>query len=82
MLHLNPQSLVHVGCVRFQGKLCACNCTLTQLPVCPGDLANTASEALFGMLKLLDARMAELCHKSNFRVICGHEFSFPLKRCG
>lgn len=83
MLHLNLQSLLHVGCVRFQGKMSAFNCTLTWFPVvCPGDLANTASEALFRMLKLLYARMAELCHKSNFRIICGHAFSFPSKYCG
>lgn len=33
MLHLNLQSLLHVGCVRFQGKMSAFNSTLTWLPV-------------------------------------------------
>lgn len=48
---------------------------------CPGNFTNTASEAhhLFKMLKVLRARMAELCHKNNFRIIYGHVFSFLLQ---
>lgn len=48
---------------------------------CPGNFANTASEArhLFKMLKVFHARMAGLCCKSNFRIIYGHVFSFFLQ---
>lgn len=77
MLHLNLQSLGHVVCVRFQAKMCVCNCTQKWLPVVPGDFANAASEAhhLFKMLKMLHDRIAELCRKNNFRIIYGHVFS-------
>lgn len=63
-------------CVRFQAKMCACNCTQKWLPVVRGDFASAASEAhhLFKMLKTPHARIAEFCHKNNFRTMYGRVF--------